>query len=129
MALPWVRLDSNIPNHDKILHLIRDPSSKRWQAVASYMFSLAWAGSAGTDGHVPTVALGSVHGTPQTAVLLVKYHLWDQNGTGWHIRNYEARQELTVVTEAKRAAQAMSAKKANCVRWHGPDCGCWRDSQ
>lgn len=127
MALPWVRLDSNIASHDKILHLLGDSSAKRWQAAASYMFSLGWAGAAGTDGHIPKTALPFVHGTPGTALLLVKYGLWDLNGTGWRIRNYEQRQELTVVAEAKRAGRTIAAKKANCIRHHGSDCGCWRE--
>jgi hypothetical protein len=40
MALPWVRLDTGI----KIVHLMLDPSPKRYQTAASYMFSLAWSG-------------------------------------------------------------------------------------
>lgn len=126
MSLPWVRLDSNIAGHDKILHLLSDPSAKRWQAAASYMFSLGWAGAAGTDGVIPTAALPFVHGTQTTATLLVSYGLWERVTTGWKIRNFEQRQELAIVTEAKRAAAAAAAKKANCIRWHGPDCGCWK---
>lgn len=128
MALPWVRLDSNIAAHDKILHLLSDPSPKKWQAVASYMFALGWAGGAGTDGHVPTAALSVVHGTAFTARLLVKYHLWDEAAAGYQIHNYENRQELEIVSEAKRAAQRAGALKANCRRFHGKDCGCWKEN-
>lgn len=127
MALPWVRLDSNIAAHDKVLHLLSDPSAKRWQAVASYMFALGWAGGAGSDGHIPTAALAFVHGTKETARLLVKYHLWEEATAGFQIRNYEARQELLIVSESKRAAQRAGAMKGNCIRHHGPDCGCWRN--
>lgn len=127
MPLPWVRLDSNIAAHDKILHLLSDPSPKRWQAAASYMFSLGWSGGTGTDGHIPTAALAFVHGTTTTAKLLVKYHLWEEATAGYQIRNYAHRQELLIVTESKRAAQRAGAVKGNCIRHHGPDCGCWRD--
>lgn len=126
MTLPWVRLDVNIAAHDKVLSLLCDPSPKRWQAMASYMFALGWAGGAGTDGHIPLSALAFVHGTPTTARLLVKHDLWDENGRGWVIRNYEQRQELTLITEGKRAAQRAAARKTNCERWHGKACGCWR---
>ena len=44
MGLPWVRLDANIATHDKMLALLADPSPQKWQAAASYMFALAWAG-------------------------------------------------------------------------------------
>ena len=127
MALSWVRLDANIASHDKIHHLHSDPSPKRYQAAASYMFALGRAGGSGTDGHIPTAALAFVHGTPATARLLTKYHLWEEATAGYQIRNFDQRQELSIVTAAKRAAQSAGALKANCRRFHGPDCGCWRD--
>lgn len=127
MALPWVRLDANIASHDKVLALIADPSPKRWQALASYVCALGWSGAAGTDGWIPQYALGMVHGNQTTARLLAKYDFWDEGIGGWKIRNYEQRQELTVVTEGKRAAQRAAARKTNCERHHGKDCGCWRD--
>lgn len=128
MALPWVRLDANIATHDKIVHLLNDPSPKRWQAVASYMFALAWAGGQGTDGHVPTLALPFIHGTTATARLLEKYHLWETATAGWQIRNFDIRQELAVVAEGKRAAQKLGGIKGNCRKYHGPDCNCWMNS-
>lgn len=131
MALPWVRLDSHIASHDKILALLADPSPKRWQASASYMFALGWSGDHGTDGAVPTMALPFVHGTPATARLLVKYRLWTEALTGWQIVNYAERQELSVITAGKREARRIAAEKANCKRWHGPACwahdGCSRE--
>ena len=129
MSLPWVRMDTNLPHHDKVLSLLSDPSVKRWQAMASYCFSIMWSGGAGTDGHVPRAALGTVHGTKDTARLLVKHGLWDENGHGWRIRNFEQRQELHVISEGKRAAQRLAAIKTNCERWHGKHCGCWRKEQ
>lgn len=126
MPLPWVRLDANIGNHDKILALLADPSPKKWQAYASYMTALAWSGGQGTDGFVPKTALPFVHGTTTTARLLVVYRLWEESLTGWMIVNYTDRQELAVVAEAKRAAQALGGRKARCVQNHGKDCGCWK---
>lgn len=128
MALPWVRLDSNVGHHDKILALKADPSAKKWQAMASYFVALAWSGGQGTDGHVPSYALESVHATPQTARLLVKYRLWVEATDGWNIINFANRQELNIVAEAKRAAQSMGGRKARCRANHGPDCGCWREA-
>ena len=126
MALPWVRLDSSIASHDKILALLSDPSPKRWQAVSSYMFALGWCGEHGTDGRVPTSALPFVHGTTGTARLLVKYGLWDEHDiTGYRIHNYAERQQLLSVSDAKRATLTKAARKANCIRWHGEECGCW----
>lgn len=132
MALPWVRLDSNIASHDKVLALLSDPSSKKWQAFTSYACALGWSGGQGTDGYVPQHALVFVHGTAATARLLVKYRLWEEGVAGWQIVNYAERQELTIVTEARAEQRKQSAEKANCTRWHGPNCwkrgkGCGRD--
>lgn len=127
MPLPWVRLDANIAGHDKILALLADPSPRRWQAAASYLFALGWSGGQGTDGAVPRTALPMVHGTEATARLLTRYGLWDNaNGAGWTIHNYAERQLLTEAAAAGRQARHVSAIKANCIRHHGPDCGCWK---
>jgi hypothetical protein len=127
VTLPWVRMDSNLPSHDKVLELLSDPSPKRWQAAASYVFSICWCGAAGTDGRITPAALPMVHGTTATARLLVKHGLWDETEPrGWCVRNYEVRQELALVTEGKRAAQQRAARRTNCIRYHGPNCGCWR---
>jgi hypothetical protein len=127
MSLPWVRLDSSIASHDKTLALLSDPSPKRWQAMASYMFALGWSGEHSTDGHIPTAALPFVHGSKTTAELLVKYDFWERAVGGWQIKNYATRQELAVVTEGKRAAQRLAALRTNCKRYHGPNCGCWEN--
>jgi hypothetical protein len=125
VSLAWVRLDTGIAHHDKTLALLADPSAKRWQAVSSYMFALGWSGEHGTDGFIPEAALPFVHGTKATANLLVQYGFWTPAPGGWRIRNYATRQELAVITAAKKEAQRVASAKANCVRWHGKDCGCW----
>lgn len=123
MTLPWVRIDSHIGSHDKILLLTSDPSPKRWQSAFSYVCSIGWAGDQGTDGAIPRVALPFIHGTTTTARLLVTYRLWEESLNGWQIVNFAERQEISAITEFKREAARRSAQKANCVRWHGP--GCW----
>jgi len=127
MGLPWVRLDANIATHDKILHLLSDPSSARWQAAASYMFALAWAGGQGTDGKIATVALGFVHGNQKTARLLVKYRLWKETVSGYEIVNFDLRQQTNLVSDAIRAAQSEGGKRGNCVRYHGELC--WKQGK
>lgn len=126
MALPWVRLDSNIAIHDKILALMADPSPKRYQAAASYMFALGWCGAAERDGDIPTYALPTVHGNAASAALLVKHRLWGEVEGGYLIRNWTEYQQLAEVTENKRRAAHTASLKANCVRWHGEDCNCWK---
>jgi hypothetical protein len=127
MALPWVRLDSHIASHDKILNLLADPSPKKWQAAASYMFALGWSGDHGTDGAIPKTALPFVHASASTARLLVVYRLWEETNTGWQIRNFSSRQELSAITAGKQEARRVSSEKANCKRWHGETC--WRNGE
>ena len=122
MALPWVRLDSSIASHDKVLRLIGDPSAQRWQAVASYMFALGWSGLQGTDGRIPREALPFCHGTAKTARLLVKHGLWIEAVSGFQIVNYGDRQQLASISDAKTLAARIAGQKANCVRWHGDSC-------
>lgn len=120
-------MDTNIGSHDKVEGLLSDPSAKKWQAFTSYTIAIAWSGGAGTDGHVPKWSLNTVKGTEVTARLLVKYRLWEEATAGWQIVNFQERQELTIVTEMKRTGRKLSSAKANCVRHHGKDCGCWQN--
>ena len=128
MGLPWVRLDANIATHDKVLALLADPSTKKWQAFSSYVCGLAWAGGQGTDGFIPRTALPMIHGTATTARLLEKYGLWDEARAGWQVRNYTKRQSLTAAADLVRQSKVRASVKGNCVRHHGPDCGCWKEA-
>jgi hypothetical protein len=128
MPLSWVRLDANIASHDKILALLSSSARQKHHAFTTYICSLGWCGGQGTDGFVPSAALPFVHGNVTTARLLVKYGLWDEGIGGWQIRNYAERQQLAVITETKRLAAQIASQKANCTRWHGKDCGCWKDA-
>lgn len=127
MGLPWFRVDSNIATHDKMLALFSDPSAQRWQAFTSYICALGWSAGAGTDGHVPHFALGTCHGTAKTARLLVKYRLWTEATAGFQIVNFDRRQELAVIRDAKDAMRHVASQKANCVRWHGDSC--WKSGR
>jgi hypothetical protein len=132
MSLPWVRIDSHIGSHDKILALLADPSAKKWQAAFSYVCAIGWSGDQGTNGKVPKVALNFVHGDTKTARLLVIYRLWEETLNGWKIVNFDARQETVESADSKRKAREMASQKANCIRWHGVDCwnkqkGCTHD--
>lgn len=129
MSLPWVRLDANIASHDKTLAAMGQRGGK--SAMAVYCFGLAWSGGHSTDGHIPRAALPMLHGTPADALILERVGLWDADpdGNGWWIHNYAQRQELALVTELKRRSQRLAALRTNCIRWHGPDCGCWQGSE
>lgn len=122
MALPWVRLDTNIATHDKVLDLLADPSPKRWQAMTSYMFSIAWSGGHATDGRVPRSALPVIQGTAATASLLCKYRLWEARTADWLIVNYGDRQLSAGVSDQRMDDKRRASAKGNCSRWHGDKC-------
>lgn len=126
MPLPWVRLDSNIPTNTKMLLLLADPSPKRWQAAASYMFALAHSGGQDTGGRIRTVELPYVHGTTATARLLVKYGLWEECADGWQIHNYAHRNQTEETTTARLVQLTEASHKGNCSRWHPK--GCWKEA-
>jgi hypothetical protein len=121
MPLPWVRLDSNIGTHDKVLSLLAERDGAK--AFVLYISALGYSGAHGTDGHIPKYALKVNHGTVKLATMLVDHRLWvyDEDGTGYMIKNWLERQEGALTTTAKTRA----AKRAACKRWHGQDCGCW----
>ena len=124
MSLPWVRLDSNIASHDKIVRLLSQKDGHK--AFTLYVCGLGYAGGHATDGHIPTAALPFIHGTERLARQLVEVQLWDSADEGWSIRNWGSRQELAIVTSIKEAAKRRASAKANCTRWHAPECGCWK---
>ena len=129
MGLPWVRLDSNIATHPKVLRLIAQRDGYRAFTVS--ICSLGYSCGHATDGLIERFALTTIHGTERHARMLVDGGFWeyDPEGRGWLIRNWDRRQEMSFITEGKKLAQSLAAKKTNCQRWHGPECGCWKDNR
>ena len=128
MGYPWARLDANIAHHDKICWLKAQRGG--WRAISVYLFSIGWSVGQGTDGHIPAHMARSLDADRQTTALLTAANLWEQHpaGNGWLIRNFAERQEVSLIREGKEKMRQVSSMKANCTRWHGPDCGCWKTS-
>lgn len=128
MPLPWVRLDSTFPTHDKVLDLVgRGPAGYRAGFV--YLCSLAHCGAQGTDGLITFAALPFIHGRKADAEVLVEAKLWRPVPLGWDIPNWSERQQSSARREAVIAGRRRGAVKANCIRWHGKDCGCWDNEE
>jgi hypothetical protein len=126
MSLPWVRLDSNIFTHDKVLWLLAQKDG--WHAYGVYTFSLAYSGGHSTDGLIEAHVLPAIRANARTATLLVEAGLWLHAGGGsYMVKNWDQRQELALITETKRAASRLGGRKRACQRYHGPDCLCWKD--
>jgi hypothetical protein len=110
MGLNWVRLDTQWPHNPKFLILAQD---KKWHAITAYMGGLAWAGSQGQDGFIPSYALPMFHATKREASELVEAALWDLTQGGWDIHDWKDYQPTTEEME-RRSARARSAAHA---RW------------
>ena len=109
-GLPWVRLDTGLPQNPKILGLIAD---RKYKAIVGYLCSLAWAGGQGTDGYIPEIALSFVHLDTPSAASLVEASLFLPATGGWVINDWSDYQQSTAET-AERSAKAQAAAR---MRW------------
>lgn len=128
MPLPWFRVDTNLPSHDKILDLLaRYPGATGKASAFVYVCGMAYAGHNGTDGLIPLAALPLIHGGKKDAERLVEVRLWMPVPQGWVMPNWLTRQEAAATTQAKQDAASVAGRKAACARWHEPDCQCWKE--
>lgn len=112
MPLPWVRLDTSMPDNPKILHLI-DGHKEGRAAAFVWLCSLAYSGKHGTDGFITKSALGRINGTPAHAKLLVAADLWKDERVGWTIHGWADFQESNEETQKR----SQKAKLAAYARW------------
>jgi hypothetical protein len=116
MPLPWVRLDTAMPDNPKVLALA-ELGDRGLAAAFVWTCSLAYSGKHGLDGFIPKNALVRINGKPVHARLLVDMHLWKDEGIGWSINGWDEFQESTEDTQ-KRSDKA---RKAALTRWHPED--------
>lgn len=118
MGLPWARLDTNLPTHDKVLELVGS-TPKGKAAGFVYICSLAHAVANGTDGIIRKAALPFIHGTPSDAKLLVIAGLWEVvDGGGWRIKNYGTRQAVGFAQQALHDTRSAAGRKGAEARWN-----------
>lgn len=132
MGLPWVRIDSNIANHPKIMRLVRKEKRYGYQAAFAYVCAICWSGGHTTDGFIPDYSLDAIYADERVARLLVDYRLWEyaeQEGEkGYQIKNWVMRQQLEIVSASNLLAKKIGGIKGACVKHHGPKCECWKKS-
>lgn len=112
MPLPWVRLDTSMPDNPKILHLI-DSHKEGAAAAFVWICSLAYCGKHGTDGFIIRSALSRINGKALHARLLVENGLWKDEGVGWTINGWAEFQESTAESQARSEKARLAAFK----RW------------
>lgn len=123
-GLPWYRKDVDWVDHPKVLELctMRDG----FRAIVVWDASIAYATKHGTDGVIRAAILPRIHGRKVDAQRLVKVGLWDEHPEGWQVHDFADYQQTTQVSDAIREHRQRAAAKGNCVRHHGPACGCWQ---
>lgn len=110
-VLPWVRLDSGMPENPKIGNVISRTGG--YKAVFTYLCALSYSGKHGTYGTIPKAALPFIHGTTKEAKMLVDAGLWIATKTGWEIHDWNTYQP----TEEYVRTRKEKARKAARARW------------
>lgn len=124
-GLPWIRFDTTLPDHPKMLELLGLRDGHRSAFV--FCCALAYAGRHGTDGYIPTAALPRINGRKLDTTNLVAVGLFDPDeNSGWHVHGYAEYQQVSETTDEIREKRRKASKKGNCVRHHGEQCGCWK---
>lgn len=117
-GLPWARLDTNLPTHDKVLELV-GVGAKGKAAGFVYVCAIAYAVGHGTDGFIRRAALPFIHATPADARLLVDARLWTPVEGGWQIANYGTRQAAGMSAQVLSEVRAQAGRKGAEARWGG----------
>jgi len=125
MSLPWVRLDTGFGDNPKVLDLIDDG---KYRAVMAYLLGLCYCGKHELDGYIPKVALKhALHATAADASALVDARLWVEADGGWTVNGWADFQISSEEAQRRRQNAQTKSRKGNCVKYHGPDCGCWKE--
>ena len=110
MGLPWIRLDTSMFDHPKLLGLLE---SNDYRAVVVHIAGMAYCGKHGTDGFIPRGVLRRIEGRVSDAKRLCDEGLWTENGGGWDIKGWDEYQISDDETRARRD----KARNAAAVRW------------
>jgi hypothetical protein len=111
MGLPWVRLDTALPDNPKILGMLTERDGHR--AAFVWICCLSYAGKHETDGFVPREALTRVNGRLVDMARLVDHGLLVQSAGGWTVKGWD---EFQLSGESARARRE-KAQKAAAARW------------
>lgn len=112
MSTMWVRLDTGLPDHPKMLALIH---GKKHKAALAYVLGLSYSGRHGLDGYIPTPALPFIHATKAEAIALCEVGLWHARDGGYEINDWSEYQVSNEETQARkqRARDAANKKWGN----------------
>ena len=110
-ALSWVRVDAALASNHKVLALLTERGGDH--ALCVYIFALGHSGQQGTDGFIPDIALGVIHGRKRDAELLMQVGMWRRVPGGYEVPDWAEYQPAG--EESKRRSE--KAKHAAATRW------------
>lgn len=110
MPQRWIRLDTTMPDHPKVLALLEHRNGHR--AAFVWVGAMCYTGRHGTDGYIPAKALGLIAGRQVDMALLVTAGLLDVAPGGWLVHGWNKYQPSDAETQArsKRGQEAARAR-------------------
>jgi len=108
--LPWIRLQTTMFEHPKILNLKED---KQWRAIVAHLEAMSYTGRNALAGYVPKTAVRLLHIQPGDVNRLVSEGLWAPAPGGWQINGWNEYQ----LADEEALARSDKAKKAAAARW------------
>jgi hypothetical protein len=111
MGLPWIRLDTSMPDNPKILRLLDYRDGHR--AAFVWLCCLTYSGKHGTDGFIPKNAGPFVHGKSTDFARLVAVEALKVVPGGWEIPGWGEFQESSDASKLRRER----AQRAAAIRW------------
>lgn len=110
MSTMWVRLDTGLPDHPKMLALIE---GRKHKAALAYVLGLAYSGRHGLDGYIPNGALIYIHANKTDAQALCEVGLWHAREGGYEINDWAEYQISNEETQQRKERARAAAMK----RW------------
>lgn len=113
--MAWFKVDDGFWAHPKTF-MLSDA------AIALWLKAGTWSAQMLTDGKVPANAVSIFRASGESVRELVAVGLWLETADGFRFHDWDEYQPSAEVEKSKRAARAESARRAACIRWHGPEC-------
>ena len=111
MGLPWIRLDTSMPDNPKLLGLLTEKDGHR--AAFVWVCCMAYAGKHETAGFIPREAVTRVNGRSADMARLVASNLLTEGAGGWDINGWDEFQ----LSDESAVARREKARKAAAKRW------------
>ena len=110
MGLPWVRLDTSMPDNPKVLGLLTEKDGHR--AAFVWVCCMAYAGKHGTAGFIAREAVSRVNGRASDMARLDADGFLTENAGGWDINGWDEFQITDEEMERRREkGRQMAAKR------------------